>query len=232
MLWRFVAQCVLPLLPNRLWRLARRAVFSDEQSAVDLMQPFTQEYRAASGANRRLKESGLVFERYQPWNARHARKLLLQNDDGEAAEVYQAFEQMYGVAQRDPMAYRPLVEFCWALPTRMFMRDGEMRWLAKQVANGMMPEEQRANRLNGRWDADWHLRIGRRRKDLIAELDRLGKDERFAQMIDVPRLRTSLETWPEWTDIDFQKYGEREFTVPRALLTARFIKYVEGRNAP
>jgi asparagine synthase (glutamine-hydrolysing) len=222
----------LPLLPNGLWRLARRAVFSDEQSAVDLMQPFTQEYRVASGANRRLKESGLVFERYQPWNARHARKLLLQNDDGEAAEVYQAFEQMYGVAQRDPMAYRPLVEFCWALPTRMFMRDGEMRWLAKQVANGMMPEEQRANRLNGRWDADWHLRIGRRRKDLIAELDRLGKDERFARMIDVPRLRTSLETWPERTDIDFQKYGEREFTVPRALLTTRFIKYVEGRNGP
>lgn len=232
MLWRFVAQCLLPLLPNRLWRLARRAVFSDEKSAVDLMQPLTEEYRIESGADRRLRDSGLVFERYQPWNARHARELLLQNDDGEAAEVYQAFEQMYGVAQRDPMAYRPLVEFCWALPTRMFMRDGEFRWLAKQVAKGIMPEKQRANRLNGRWDADWHLRIGRRRKDILAELDRLEKDERFARMIDIPRLRTSLERWPERTEIDYRKYSTHEFMVPRALLTTRFIKYVEGRNAP
>jgi asparagine synthase (glutamine-hydrolysing) len=232
MAWRFIAQCILPLLPTRLWRLARRAVFRGEQAGVDLMQPFTSQYRESSGANRRLEDSGLVFERYQPWNARHARQLLLQNDDGEAAEVYQAFEQMYGVAQRDPMAYRPLVEFCWSLPTRMFMRDGQMRWLAKQIAKDLMPEEQRANQLNGRWDADWHLRIGRRRPDLLAQLDRLEDDERFAGMIDVPRLRAALEDWPQSTEVDFRRYRTREFAVPRALLTARFVNYVEGRNAP
>ncbi|HYC94394.1 MAG TPA: asparagine synthase C-terminal domain-containing protein, partial [Sphingomicrobium sp.] len=230
MLWRFVAQSLLPLLPNRLWRQARKLVFRDEQSMLDVMQPFSPAYRAASGADERLKRSGLVFERYQPWSARHARQLLLQNDDGEAAEVYQAFEQMYGVPQRDPMAYRPLVEYCWGLPTRMFMRDGQMRWLAKQMARGIMPEEQRANRLNGRWDADWHLRIGRRRKDLVAEFDRLAANERIAAMLDLPRLRAAIHDWPERTETDFRKYAAREFTIPRALLTARFVNYVEGRN--
>lgn len=231
LLWRFVAQSILPLLPNPLWRAVRRIVFRDQKSMLDLMQPLSREYRVSSGAERRLKEAGLVFERYQPWNARHAHQLLLQNDDGEAAEVYQAFEQMYGIAQRDPLAYRPLVEYCWGLPTRMFMRDGEMRWLAKQIAKGMMPEEQRANRLNGRWDADWHLRIGRRRPELLAELDRLESDKRMAAMLDLPRLRASLEDWPRETEIDPRIYSAREFTVPRALLTARFINYVEGRNA-
>lgn len=229
-LWRFVAQCVLPLLPTRLWRLVRKAAFPNEQSMLDLMQPFTGDYRLASGAEQRLKESGLVFDRYQPWNARHARQLLLQNDDGEGAEIYQAFEQMYGVPQRDPLAYRPLVEYCWGLPTRMFLRDGEMRWLAKQVAKGLMPEEQRANRLNGRWDADWHLRIGRRRVEFIAELDRLAENERCADMLDLPRLRAVLEDWPEQTETDPQKYAPRQFAVPRALLTGRFVNYVEGRN--
>ena len=232
MLWRFAAQCLVPLLPNRLWRLARRAAFPAERSMLDLMQPFSRDYRIASGADRRLSQSGLIFERYQPWSARHARQLLLQNDDGEAAEIYQGFEQLYGIPQRDPMAYRPLVEFCWGLPTNLFMRDGEMRWLAKQLARGIMPDEQRANRLNGRWDADWHLRIGRRRRDLLAELDRLEEDERFARMIDIPRLRASLEDWPERTEIDFRKYSAREYAVPRGLLTARFVQYVEGRNAP
>ena len=114
----------------------------------------------------------------------------------------------------------------------MFMRDGEMRWLAKEMAKGMMPEEQRANRLNGRWDADWHLRIGRRRKDFLAELDRLAGDERFTGMLDIPRLRAALDDWPEQTEVDFRKYSTREYAVPRGLLTARFVKHVEGRNEP
>lgn len=231
MLWRFVAQSILPLLPNRLWSLVRKIVLNDEPM-VDVMQPYGRQYRIESGADQRLRESGLVFERYQPWNARHARRLLLQNDDGEAAEIYQAFEQMYGVRQRDPLAYRPLVEFCWALPTRMFMRGGQMRWLAKEMARGIMPEEQRKNRLNGRWDADWHLRIGRRRSEFLTELGRLEQDSRFSAMLDFPRLRGALEDWPEQTEIDPQQYAVREFTVPRALLTARFVRHVEGRNAP
>lgn len=137
---------------------------------------------------------------------------------------------MYGVPQRDPMAYRPLVEYCWSLPTRMFMRNGEMRWLAKQVAKGLMPEQQRANRLNGRWDADWHLRIGRRRGDYLAELARLETNERIAAMIDLPRLRAALEEWPDKTETDPQISAPRQFAIPRALLTARFVNYVEGRN--
>jgi asparagine synthase (glutamine-hydrolysing) len=230
MLWRFGAQCILPFLPTRLWRLARKAILRDDRPMLELMQPFTRDYRESSGAEQRLADAGLVFDRYQPWNSRHARQLLFQNDDGEGAEIYQAFEQMYDVPQRDPMAYRPLVEYCWGLPTRMFMRDGEMRWLAKQVAKGLMPEEQRANRLNGRWDADWHLRIGQRRAEYLAEFDRLAGNDRIASMIDLPRLRAALEDWPEKTETDPQKSAPRQFAVPRALLTARFVNYVEGRN--
>ncbi len=110
MAWRFGGQSILPLLPTRLWRLVRRAIIPNDRPMLDLMQPFTDEYRLASGAEHRLRTAGLVFDRYQPWNSRHARQLLLQNDDAEGAEIYQAFEQMYGVPQRDPMAYRPLVE--------------------------------------------------------------------------------------------------------------------------
>jgi asparagine synthase (glutamine-hydrolysing) len=227
---RFVARTASALLPPSLWRRMRRAVLPNDRFLLELMQPLSREYRQESGADQRLQNAGIVLERYQPWNRRHAQELLFQNDDGESAEIYQAFEQMYGVALRDPMAYRPFVEFCFGLPVEMFMRDGQMRWLAKEMARGIMPEEQRANRANGRWDADWHLRIGRRRGDFIAELDRLADDERIASMLDLPRLKAALEDWPDQTETDPQKYFSRELAVPRGLLTARFIKYVEGRN--
>ena len=230
MLWRFGAQCVLPLLPTPLWRLVRKILKPGDRAMLELMQPFTREYRWVSGAEQRLQESGLVFDRYQPWNYRHARQLLLQNDDGEGAEIYQAFEQMYGVPQRDPMAYRPLVEYCWGLPTRMFMRDGEMRWLAKRLGLGIMPKDQSANRLHGRWDADWHLRISRRRIEYLAEFDRYEGNTRIARMIDLPRLRLALEDWPSRTETDPIVYAPRQFAVPRALLTARFVNYIEGSN--
>ena len=230
-IYRFFAHTILPLLPDRLWLLAQRIAFPKAQLALDSFQPLSDEYRETSGANeRQRKQAGFIFDRYQPWNRRHSQKLLFHNLDCESDEMYQAFELMYGVPQRDPMAYRPFVEFCFGLPVEMFLRDGVNRWMAKEMARGIMPEKQRENRLNGRWDADWHLRIGRRRKDFLAEIERLEKDERLAYMLDLPRMRSALENWPDQTEIDPQKYRAAEFAVPRGLLTARFINYVEGRN--
>jgi len=111
---RFLARSVLALMPEPVWRLVRRIAKPRNRALIELMQPLTRDYRIASGAERRLRASGLTIERYQPWNRRHAQRLLFQNGDGEGAEIYQAFEQMYGVALRDPLAYRPFVEFCLA----------------------------------------------------------------------------------------------------------------------
>ena len=118
----------------------------------------------------------MVVDRYQPRNRRHSRKLLFGN--GDPGPFYQGLEQMYGIALRDPTAYRPFVEFCLSLPTKMFIRDGEMRWLAKQMAKGIMPEEQRRNALDGWWDADGQLRIRRRRSEWLAELARMEDEIR------------------------------------------------------
>lgn len=229
-LWRFFARILLPLLPNPLWRLVLKVAQPDRKYLMDLMQPLSSEYQISSGAARRRGDLGVTQERYNPWNRRHAQQLLFQNGESETAEIYQAFEQMYGLPQRDPMAYRPFVEFCFGLPVDLFMRDGTMRWLAKEMAKGIMPEEQRINRLNGRWDSDWLLRVRRRRSDYLAELDRLESDDRIASMLDLPRMRAALENLPEQTELDPQKYFSAEFAVPRGLLTARFVNYVDGRN--
>jgi len=93
-----------------------------------------------------------------------------------------------------------------------------------------MPAEQRTNRLNGRWDSDWHLRIGRRRSDYLAELDRIADDPKLSAMIDVGRLRGALEQFPEHTSVKRQEFFPIEFAVPRGLLTARFVNYVTQRN--
>ena len=177
--WRFLAQCILaPSYLIGLWRMTKRCRSLKGQARR----------RPDAAASRRLprlvrggapvESIGSRLRRYQPWNRRHASAAAVPElDDAETGEIYQAFEQMYGVPQRDPTAYRPFVEFCFGPADRDVHARRQARWLAKEMAKGIMPEEQRANRLNGRWDADWHLRIGRRRPELLAELDRLAGDE-------------------------------------------------------
>jgi asparagine synthase (glutamine-hydrolysing) len=227
LLRRFGARSLAALLPNRLWQTMRRLVLRKDLLS-EIAQPLSPEYRRTSGTNERLRRSGKLADRHQPWNRRHLRRLLA--GDGDPAPYYQGLEQMYGVAMRDPTAYRPLVEYCLGLPTKMFLRNGELRWLAKQMAKGVMPEEQRRNALNGWWDADWHVRIGRRREEWLSELDRMERDDRLGRMFDVPRLRAALENWPRQTEIDPQKAFAVQLAVPIALVTARFVNYVEGRN--
>jgi asparagine synthase (glutamine-hydrolysing) len=226
---RFTARTLSALLPNTIWTPLRRLLLSRPLPS-EIAQPLSAQYRHESGADKRLKRSGIIVDRYQPWTRRHSRKLLFANTD--SGPFYQGLEQMYGVVIRDPTAYRPFVEFCLSLPTRMFLRDGEVRWLAKQLAKGIMPEEQRTNPLLGWWDADWHVRLGRRRSAIIDELDRMAADERMARMIDVPRLRAALEDWPEVTETDPAKFLPLQLALPAALLTNRFVNYVEGRNTP
>lgn len=227
-LWRrFTSRSLAALLPNRLWAKLR-SVLLDSPLLSEVAQPLSAEYRRKSGTDRRLKQSGKIADRNQPWNRRDSRKRLV--GDGDPAPFYQGLEQLYGIAIRDPTAYRPLVEYCLGLPTRMFMRDGQMRWLARQLAKGMMPEAQRGNVLEGWWDADWHLRIGRRRGEWLTALDRLDRDERLGPMFDVPRLRAALEDWPDRTETDPHKAFAIQLAAPVALVTARFIQFVEGRN--
>ena len=53
----------------------------------------------------------------------------------------------------------------------------------------------------------------------------------MAPILDIPRLRAALEDWPEQTATDPQQFVTLENSQSRAaLLTARFINYVEGRN--
>jgi asparagine synthase (glutamine-hydrolysing) len=227
---RFTTRTLAALLPNRLWLATRGWLYPGRERTPEIIQPLRSDFREASGANERLAASGLVIERYQPRSRRHSRRLLFGN--GDPAEIYQGFEQMYGVALRDPTAYRPLVEYCLGLPTRMFMRNGQMRWLARQMARGIMPEKQRMTTSLGIWDADGLLRVAQYREAYRETLNRIASDDGMSAIFDVDRLRGYLDALPaEWDAPPEERFGP-QIGVPAAVLAARFVKYVEGSNQP
>lgn len=227
---RFAALSLVPLLPDAAWRRLMGWWHPGETGPLELISPLSPGFRERMAVEERARQAGVNFSRFRSRDRLDARRKLFANADCEVADTYQAFEQLYGVEQRDPTAYRPFVEFCLGLPTELFLRDGESRWLAKQMAKGIMSDAQRANSLNGCWDADWHLRIGRKREEWLGALTGIETDPKLGSMLDIPRLRAALEHLPAETDTDPQVWMPVRMAVPRALLAARFVEYVEGRN--
>lgn len=227
-LWRrFAGLSLQPLLPTALWAQLRKVKGDSALRAA--ASPLRAEYADRPGGPSSIAK-GFVGERYFHSSRRGTLRENEPDLRDETNDVLQGFEQIYGMAQRDPTAYRPLFEFCVGSPTEVFMRDGQQRWLAREMGRGIMPEEQRLNRRFGRHGADWHLKMGRRRHELIAELDRLAQSERLNEIFDFPRLRAALEDWPEISPREHIERLPREFAVTRAITLARYINWVEGNN--
>ena len=148
----------------------------------------------------------------------------------EAEAMRQGFEQLYGMPQRSVPTYRPLAEFCMTLPTRMYVRGGEQRWLAKRLLKGRVPEAQRLNPRYGQHSVDWHLRLGRDRGAMHRQFEAWRDIPEIAGLIDIERMTQLIDDWPESTDWNPAVVGPRGMALPRAIHAARFVDFVSGRN--
>ena len=228
-LWRrIVGECLLPLLPPRLWRWQR--ALRGVRDTRELASPLRADYVAAHALNTRGDAQGGVLGSAAPRNQRQWLARTLNTAFEDSADVWQGFEQLYGLPMRDPAAYRPLAEFCFGLPTDLYLRHGERRWLAREMARGVLPEAQRSNLRSGRHHADWLAKLAPRRAELRAELERLEQVPELVEMLDFPRLKAALEDWPDQTPIGEDALA-LQVAVTRGLTTARFINHVSGRNA-
>ena len=130
-----------------------------------------------------------------------ARRAILSGME-ESGDLSQAMEAIGGVPRRDPTSYRPFFEFCMGIPDDQYLRNGQTRWLARRLLKGKIPDAVLNESRRGLQAADWHLRLGRERLEIGAEIDRLSRDSSMAARFDFKRLRTALEAWPQATPID------------------------------
>ncbi len=149
---------------------------------------------------------------------------------GDGADLMLAFQLMHGVASRDPTAYRPLLEFCTGIPDEQYLKRGQRRWLAKRMLRGIVPDMVVDEKRRGLQSADWHFRLKRQRESLIEEIDWLKEDPAMARRLDLDALRKALVDFPEKTPHDKLGVERLCLAIPRALHTARYIRFMERRN--
>jgi asparagine synthase (glutamine-hydrolysing) len=150
--------------------------------------------------------------------------------DADGFDLMQALQQRHRIAYRDVTRSRPFLEFCWRLPVNQMMRDGQGRFLARRMGQGRLPEFLRTETRYGLQHGDWHLRIGRRREALLAELRALHGDPQVRRMVDTARLIKMLEEFPANDQVEREVALQYQIALPNGLAAARLIRYVSGTN--
>lgn len=145
-------------------------------------------------------------------------------------DTTQALEQLHGIPCRDPTSYRPLAEFCFGIPDDQYLRNGQTRWLARRMLKGLVPELVRTETRHGLQGADWELRLGRQKDQLSREISGLMRDPAMARRFNLPSMKSALDSWVPGSRLDVAAQERLELAIPRALVTAHFIRYVEGKN--
>jgi asparagine synthase (glutamine-hydrolysing) len=233
----FLSQVVKPLIPPDVWNRIQQVRGKDVADPLDAWCPLSREWAEEMCVVARAQE--LDWDptfKYPPSSTDDLRLFYIEKAWNEGGDIEIAFETLYGMKRRDPMAYRPLVEFCFAIPDDQYLRDGTYRWLARRMLKGMVPDVVVNEWRIGRQGADWHLRLGRRRQALKAELEALSADPKMAKRFNLGALISALDNWPSETPLQAieseRAMAQRlELAVARAVTTARFIRYVEGGNA-
>ncbi|MEO5705630.1 MAG: asparagine synthetase B family protein [Alteraurantiacibacter sp.] len=226
-----VSHALLPHLPYgpyaAIMRWRHGAVPKEEQAWC----PMNPDYAAEMHVAERAADMGFDAQFRAKTTTRDYRAGMLRGAINEGGDIQAAFAHIWGIPSRDPTSYRPLVEYCLGIPDDQYWRNGTRRWLARRMFAGRLPAMVLDERRRGVQGADWHLRLGRQREALAAEIDRLATDPAMAHRFNLRRMRKLLDNWPAETPIEDAEAGQGlQMALTRAIATARYIRYVEGRN--
>ncbi len=227
---RIAALSILPMLPDRLWYLARRIFNKPFYPGNDLVAHLRPEAMVRYRVKERAREANVYIERERYPNGRIARAKAFARGDGDSGDLMQAFELIHGIPYRDVTLYRPFLEFCLSLPTEAFVNNGESRWLARELGKGLMPESQRLEQRTGFQLADWHQRMTPRLAEMRSEIERARALPEAADLLDLDAIASLLDDWPDQTTFDVATVNKLVPGIVGALTAIRYIRYLSGIN--
>ena len=229
--WRrrvLARHAVFPCLPNRVYAALQRWRGRPGWRQYSAIHPrFASDMRVEQRARRHGFDPYFLGAR----SRLEGQLQLLSYLGGEGRSSGAALVAFHDVAYRDPLANRRLVLWCLGVPDELYYRNGEGRLLVRLLMKGWVPDAILGATLRGRQVADWHVRLGRELPRIRAELEEWRSDPAIAERLDLTRLLSLVDTWPRSTATDVGDHPDYLLCptgFPRAIVTARFIRFMEA----
>ncbi|HEV7289695.1 asparagine synthase-related protein [Sphingomonas sp.] len=229
-LWRTLkGEVLMPALPPKLraalWRWRHGdAAPSTKYAAI------RSDFAAKVGLDATLREQGNDGLAFYGTDSRKLVAHLLDGQRVRMLETIRTIRAYYGLELRDPLADPDLVEFCLAIPRDQYLLGGVQRSMARRVLADRLPDPLLAERGFGRQNPEWFARITAQRESFAAEIEQLANVPLAAEMLDLPRLRRLIDSWPaDAAEAETRRFEFAQL-LPRAIQTGRFIRWSERGN--
>ena len=166
-------------------------------------QDFDLTYSAVNGelaGTQRLRDKMLEEFYRNRFDTREDRLQLFQLYDFDTyAAAYQA---VHGIDVRDPCADRRVVDFCFSIPSEQYVAHVEpygplTRSLVRRAMRDRLPAATFTRTTRGQQGADWYLSMRDAMPSLRPQLLLNEQSPIAARMLDLPRMRRLLDTWPD-----------------------------------
>ena len=180
----------------------------------------------ASGVFREEDQRGYRPDRTQ------MRANMQRTQDRLSASPYAAGSEPAAALGMDltlPFHDKRVVELGLAIPEDLYVKHGRIRHLACEALKDLYPPEfqTRVWRPNTSIDPDFHQMVDSIEPQLLAEVERLSRNERLSRYVDFPRIRRML-TGRSGAG-ERRRHRNTEFAL-RALSAARFVDWLERSN--
>ena len=223
----FLRHALLPNLPAPLHRAARRLAFGDHGwRRYSAIHP---EFASAMRVDARARG----FDPSSTGGASCLKTRLrmlsgpVRQRDGRS--IHLALQAIHGVALRDPLGDRELVEWCLGLPEEQFLDRGQSRLLIRRLMKDRLPAEVLHAQF-GFQAADRHLRLSRALPRIRETLAAWRADPAVAGRLDLDRLLRLVDAWPAATPLSRTDHPDHLLAsvgLNRALAAGHFIQWAE-----
>lgn len=227
------ARAIAPSLPH--WITTRIAGVRGRaaQSGWQGYSAISPEYAAEMDVDGRAKAMGWDTSYSGFTDPREMMYTMLQRGGrDEGAAFRQAQGVLHGVKSFDPLGDPRLMRFCAGIPMDQYLRSGNHRFLISRMMAGRLPKSYFTPH-RGRQTADWHYKMTRDLDQFRQRVQEMKDDPEIAKRFDIERLERVLDSWPDKTPLshkDHSDYAIAMLGLGRAVTTARFINWAEGKN--
>jgi asparagine synthase (glutamine-hydrolysing) len=217
---------VEPLMPQRVSNWADRRCHPTRIAVWQDHAAIRPDFAAAMAVEARARKTGHDFL----YRMRTDERLRGLGEVDYAGDWFAAEKAVTGVEVRDPTADLDVVAYCFGVPPEQYLAEGIDRSLIRRAMWGLLPEMVLTNRLSGLQAADWYEKLGRRRGELVREVEALGASPLASRVIDLARLERALKNWPTGGWHRPEVFQEYNLALTRGLAGGRFLRWFEQAN--